>query len=107
MCWDLCQRNEFSFLNSLKNSKLYFYISDLYNEFAEILTLTDGFSKPIWSSHLPLVKLTQYSPNNLEAQETTVFFILGRHRLSDFWQQESHMQIYDVILQVAQVKKSE
>lgn len=35
----------------------------MYNGFAEIQTLTDGFSKPICFYHLPLVKRIKYSPN--------------------------------------------
>lgn len=47
-----------------------FSVSDLDNEFAEIQTLIDWFFKnPFASAGLPLMKLIEYFPINLEAEE--------------------------------------
>ena len=65
-----------------KKDSWIFYVSDLDNEFAEIhldnefaeiQTLIDGFSKSICFYYLPLVKLIEYFPINLEAEEAILF----------------------------------
>ena len=58
-----------------KKDSWMFYVSDLDNEFAEIQTLIDGFSKSICFYYLHLVKLIEYFPINLEAEEAILFLV--------------------------------